>query len=63
MLAFYKTEAGQALISKMPVVMHGTLQIMRGKMRVLMPEIERLAHETVLKMKAAEEPAKAKKSK
>jgi uncharacterized protein len=63
MLAFYKSEAGQALISKMPIVMQSTLQIMRNKMVVLMPKIEQLTHETVEKMKAVEKPAKNKETK
>jgi len=58
MLTFYKSEAGQAVIAKMPLVMQNTMQIMRKKMVALMPKIQQLASDSVKKMKELEKPAK-----
>jgi len=51
MLAFYKSEAGQAVIAKMPLVMQNSMQIMRGRMSVLMPKVRKIVQESVEKMK------------
>jgi len=53
MLAFYKTEAGQAVISKMPVIAQNTMQAMQGRLAVLLPKIQKLQEEMLAKLKAS----------
>ena len=53
MLAFYKSEAGQAVIAKMPLVMQNSMQVMRGRMSVLMPKVRKIVQDSVSKMKSA----------
>jgi hypothetical protein len=55
MLSFYKTDAGKALISKMPVVMQNSMQAMQSKMATTMPQIQQLQRETIEKLKAAKQ--------
>lgn len=52
MLSFYKTDAGKALIVKMPLVMQNSMQTMQSQMATLMPKIQQLQQETMEKMKA-----------
>jgi uncharacterized protein len=54
MLAFYKTEAGKALIAKMPLAMQNTMQATQSKMAALMPQVQQLQRETVERLKATE---------
>lgn len=51
MLTFYKSDAGKAIIEKMPVAMQNTMQAMQSKMSELMPKIRQIQDETVQKMK------------
>lgn len=53
MLAFYKTEAGKAVINKMPLITQNTMQAMQGRMAILMPKIQQLQEETLAKLKAS----------
>ncbi|HEX9444028.1 MAG TPA: DUF2059 domain-containing protein [Candidatus Binatia bacterium] len=55
LLAFYKTEAGQALLNKMPAVMLQAAQAMQQRMAQLMPKIRELQLETFERLKATEE--------
>lgn len=53
MLDFYKSDAGKAVIAKMPLVMQHTMQAMQLRMGELMPKIDRLQQETIAQLKAA----------
>lgn len=53
MLDFYKSDAGKAVIAKMPMVMQYTMQAMQLRMAGLMPKIEQLQKDTVAQLKAA----------
>ena len=55
MLAFYKTDAGKALILKMPLAMQNTMQAMQSQMAAIMPQIQQLQRETIEKLKAAKQ--------
>jgi len=62
MLTFYRSKAGQAMITKMPIVMQSSMQIMQKKLVALMPKIQVVTREAVLKMKALEKPVEEKDS-
>ena len=48
-LAFYKTPAGQAMVTKLPVVMAGSMTIAQQQMGDLTPEIQRMMQEIMAK--------------
>ena len=52
MLEFYKTPAGQAVITKMPVVMQHTMGFMQRKMVAMNPKMQQIQKETLDEMKA-----------
>lgn len=52
MLAFYETEAGKAVIDKMPLITANTMQAMRGRLATLMPRVKEIQEETLAKLKA-----------
>jgi hypothetical protein len=52
MLAFYKTPAGQAVISKMPAAMQNTMNEMQQLMGPVMQKMQRLQQDVVAEMKA-----------
>lgn len=52
MLAFYRTETGQAVINKMPLVMQNTMTAMQARMAAMGPRLQQLQAETVEQMKA-----------
>lgn len=45
MLAFYKTETGQSLLTKMPVVMQESMQMSQALMQSAIPKIQAIAQE------------------
>jgi hypothetical protein len=53
MLDFYRSESGQAVIAKMPVVMQNTMQAMQERMAVMMPKIMQLQQEAIAELKAS----------
>jgi uncharacterized protein len=53
MLSFYKTDAGRALIAKMPLAMQNSMQAMQSQMAPLMQQVQQLQNETIEKLKAA----------
>ncbi len=57
-IAFYKTPAGKALVSKMPVLMQKTMAEMPVLMGPLTQKIQAAAQEFAAEMKAAEAPSK-----
>lgn len=50
MLMFYRSEPGQAVIAKMPIVMQNTLRLMRVHMTAMAPKVQRLQRETVAQL-------------
>ncbi|HEU0186301.1 MAG TPA: DUF2059 domain-containing protein [Gallionellaceae bacterium] len=53
MVDFYKTDAGKAVIAKMPLVMQHTMQAMQQRMGQMMPKMQQLQQETLAQLKAA----------
>ena len=55
MLAFYKTPAGKAVITKMPAVTQYSMQLTQALMANLMPKIMRIQQDSIAQLKAAAE--------
>jgi hypothetical protein len=53
MLKFYKSEAGKAVIAKLPLLTNNLMQMMMGRMQTIMPRIGKLAEEYVPKIRDA----------
>lgn len=53
MVAFYKTPAGAAVVTKMPVVMQKTMVAMQQMMGPMMQQVQSVIQETAAEMKAA----------
>jgi hypothetical protein len=51
MIAFYKTPAGQAVISKMPAAMQNTMNEMQQMMAPVMQKMQRMQQDVVAEMK------------
>jgi hypothetical protein len=51
MLAFYKTPAGAAVITKMPVIMQNTMDEMQGMMGPVMEKVQHLQQDVAARMK------------
>ncbi|WP_162373121.1 DUF2059 domain-containing protein [Pseudoxanthomonas sangjuensis] len=56
MLAFYRSEAGQAVIRKLPLVMQGSMQMVQERLAVVLPKLQALQRDLVASMQ--EQPAK-----
>ncbi len=54
MLSFYRSAAGEALIKKMPMVMHQSMLAMQERMGPMMQKIQRSIEETVAEIKASD---------
>ena len=54
MLDFYKSEPGQAVIAKMPLVMQNTMQAMQGRMAVMLPKLQQLQQDAIAELKASQ---------
>lgn len=54
MLQFYKSEAGKAVIAKLPLVMQHSMQAMQSRMTAMMPKLQRLQQESIETLKATE---------
>jgi hypothetical protein len=54
MIAFYKTDAGKAVIEKMPQVMQLSMEFMMELMQKISPRIREISEEMIEKLKAAE---------
>lgn len=55
MLEFYKSDAGKAVIAKMPVIMQSSMQLMQQKMGHMMPRIQEIQQTALAKLKANNE--------
>ncbi|HEY6096117.1 MAG TPA: DUF2059 domain-containing protein [Gallionellaceae bacterium] len=51
MLDFYRTDAGKAVIAKMPLVMQHTMQAMQARMSQMMPKMQQLQQQTLAQLK------------
>lgn len=51
-LAFYKSDAGQAFLKKMPLLMTKSMEVTQRQMSGLMPEIQRIVKEAAEKSKS-----------
>jgi hypothetical protein len=52
MIAFYKTPAGQAVVSKMPAAMQNTMNEMQQMMAPVMEKMQRMQQDVVAEMKS-----------
>jgi hypothetical protein len=52
MLVFYRSDAGRAVIAKMPTVMQNTMQLVQQQMAQVMPKLQQIQQETVAKLEA-----------
>jgi hypothetical protein len=57
MLKFYESEAGKAVIAKLPLIMQNTMQAMQGRMQEMAPKIVQIQQDALAKLKATH-PAK-----
>ncbi|MBH0027575.1 DUF2059 domain-containing protein [Pseudoalteromonas sp. SWN29] len=55
MLAFYKTDTGQKILAKMPVVMQESMQMSQSLMQDAMPKIQALAQQLSDELKVSRE--------
>ena len=62
MLKFYRSEAGQAVIAKLPTAMQQTMASMQSHVNTLTPKIVQLERESAAQLKAAEESQPAPQS-
>ena len=53
LLAFYKTDAGKAMLAKLPTLTQNLMKHMMEQMQVVMPRVREIANEYVEKVKAA----------
>jgi len=62
MLRFYRSEAGQAVIAKLPTAMQQTMASMQSHVKTLTPKIVQLEKDSAAQLKAAGEPQQAPQS-
>ncbi len=55
LIAFYKSRTGQKMLSKMPMVMQNSMQIMQERMQSLIPKLQQIENDTQAQLKAARE--------
>jgi uncharacterized protein len=56
MLAFYRTDAGRAVIAKMPTVMQNTMQLVQQQMAQVMPKLQQIQQDAAAKLEASKSP-------
>jgi hypothetical protein len=56
MLAFYRSEVGQAVIAKLPTAMQQSMTSIQGHVKTLTPRIVQLEKDSAAQLKAAAEP-------
>jgi hypothetical protein len=52
-IAFYKTETGQAILAKMPAVIQTTMQMTMQRMAVLTPKLQKIQRDALERLKAS----------
>jgi uncharacterized protein len=55
MLAFYRTDAGRAVISKMPAVMQNSMQLVQQQMSQTFPKLQEIMKESAAKLEATKQ--------
>src|SRR5262249_47309663 len=50
---FYRSPAGQAIVAKMPAVVHASMQIAQAHMAALMPKMKKIQDDALERLKAA----------
>jgi hypothetical protein len=53
MIRFYESDAGKAVVRKLPLIMQNTTQLMQERMKAVFPKIAEIQKETMEKVKAA----------
>lgn len=59
MLDFYRSEAGRAVIAKMPLVMQNSMAAMQANLRTMMPKIQEVQKDILERLRALNQPAAA----
>lgn len=54
MLDFYRSEPGQAVIAKMPLVMRNSMQAMQGRMVAMLPKLQQLQRDAIAELRASQ---------
>lgn len=57
MLDFYRSEAGRAVIAKMPLVMQNSMAAMQDNLRTMMPKIQDVQKDILERLRALNQPA------
>lgn len=55
MLAFYRTDAGRAVIAKMPAVMQNSMQLVQQQMSQTFPKLQEIMKESAAKLEATKQ--------
>lgn len=53
MIKFYESDAGKAVVRKLPLIMQNTSQLMQERMKAVFPKLNQIQQETMEKVKAA----------
>ena len=56
MIDFYRTDAGRAVIAKMPLVMQNTMTALQANTRTIMPKILEVQKDIVARLRALDQP-------
>jgi hypothetical protein len=56
MLDFYRTDAGRAVIAKLPLVMQHTMAAMQDNLKIMMPKIQAVQTDILARLKALDQP-------
>ncbi len=56
MLAFYRSDAGRAVVTKMPGVVQSSMQVVQGRMAGLQVKLQQLQRDTYEKLQATQRP-------
>src|SRR4051812_13557129 len=51
MIAFYKTDAGRALIAKMPLIAKQAMEVMQRRMQAMVPKLQQMQQEMMERLK------------
>jgi len=53
MVSFYKTDAGKAVIAKMPLVLQNSIQLMQSQLATMAPQIQQIQQETITELQGS----------
>jgi hypothetical protein len=53
MIRFYESEAGKAVVRKMPLIVQNTTQLMQERMKAILPKMMQIERDAIAKAKAA----------